>query len=130
MAKATAYSGGVTMITKTLVRSQRPNGSDKRSFPSGHATSAFAFASVVGAEHAWYWGVPTYLMATFVGATRINDNMHRLHDVIAGATIGMSYGLGIYYRMHENDLKHSATVYQILPTDDFDGAILSLTYEF
>ncbi|MDO9183288.1 MAG: hypothetical protein Q7U04_12820 [Bacteriovorax sp.] len=34
-------------------------------------------------------------MASYVGFCRMQDNHHYLHDVIAGATIGMSYGIPI-----------------------------------
>lgn len=130
MFRATAYSGLVATVVKYPVHERRPNGSDRKSFPSGHTTSAFAFASVVGAEHEWYWSVPAYAMATFIGATRISSNMHHLHDVIAGVGIGMSYGLGVYYHWHENDQKPINTVYQVLPTDGLDGAILTVTHNF
>jgi membrane-associated phospholipid phosphatase len=93
---ATLYSGGVTTVLKYTVREPRPHSPDSLvSFPSGHATVAFAFGSYVAAEHGWYWGVPSVLLAAFVGFSRINDGAHRLHDVIAGATIGTAYGVGM-----------------------------------
>jgi len=98
MFKASLYSGVVADAIKPIAHEERPSNSNYQAFPSGHATSAFSFAAVVGAEHGWAWGVPAYAMATFVGYSRINDNQHWLHDVVAGATIGTSYGLGVYYR--------------------------------
>ena len=127
MFKATLYSGVVTQALKHTVRERRPNGTDTKSFPSGHASTAFAFASVVGAEHEWYFGLGAYSLATFVAATRINDNVHRLHDVIAGATIGISYGLGRYYRTHMENID---TVFQVLPTNRMDGMVLTGIHEF
>ena len=92
------YSVGVTSLLKIVVREPRPNyGGDRKSFPSGHTTAAFAFASVVGAEHGIYWAIPAYLLAGTTALSRMNDNKHYLHDVIAGATIGAAYGFGIYY---------------------------------
>ena len=131
MLKAAVYASAWTTGLKYVFRQQRPNKSDKKSFPSGHATTAFSFASVVGAEHEWYWGVGAYSLATFVALSRINDNMHRLHDLTAGAAIGISYGLGLYYRMHqENSNKEAQNVYQVLPTEGLDGAVLTFTREF
>lgn len=99
MTLATLYAAGVTTVLKYTVREPRPNdGSDRRSFPSGHATTAFAFASVVAAEHDFIYGFLAYSLAGLVAYSRINDNRHYVHDVVAGATIGISYGLGIYYR--------------------------------
>lgn len=97
MLKATAYSGLVTSVLKVTIREPRPNGNNRHSFPSGHTASAFAFASIVGAQHEWYWGTLAYLMAGAVGFSRINDNAHRLHDVVGGAVIGLSYGLSLSY---------------------------------
>lgn len=96
MFKATAYASGVTTVIKYSVREPRPNNhQDRNSFPSGHSTTAFAFAGYVLEEHGWAWGAPSLALAGFVGASRINDNKHRLHDVLAGGTIGLAYGIGI-----------------------------------
>ena len=96
MFKATAYATSVTTILKYTIREPRPNdNSTKNSFPSGHTTTSFAFSGYVAAEHGWGWGSAALLLSTFTAYSRINDNMHRLHDVTAGATIGWVYGWGI-----------------------------------
>ena len=93
MAKASLYSGLITDMLKHVVYEKRPNGGGTSSFPSGHTTSAFAFASYVASEHPWYAGVSAYILASYVGFCRMQANAHHLKDVIAGATIGMSYGV-------------------------------------
>ena len=95
MFKATAYAALVTTLLKYSIREQRPNGPNKNSFPSGHTTTAFAFASVVGARHPLYFGIPAYALATLVGVQRMNSDSHYLQDVLGGATIGTAFGLGI-----------------------------------
>lgn len=96
MLKASAYATAVTTTLKYTIREPRPGANTERnSFPSGHSTTAFAFGGYVYEEHGWKWGVPALAMASFVGASRINDNRHYLHDVLAGATIGLAYGIGI-----------------------------------
>ena len=107
MFRATLYSGMLTNIIKYTIPETRPNNIGHESFPSGHTTTAFAFASIVAMNHKWYWGVPAFAFASFVGYSRINDNKHYLHDVTVGATIGLSYGLGIYY-LDEAKEKNSA----------------------
>lgn len=98
MLKSTLYAAVVSTVLKKIVQEPRPNNpTDKASFPSGHSTTAFAFAAVVGTEHEWYWAVPAYGLATFVAYSRINDNVHRLHDVVGGAVIGITYGLSLHY---------------------------------
>lgn len=100
MFRATIHAGLMTQILKNIIREPRPgNKESKVSFPSGHTATAFAFASVIGADYGWGWGVPAYTLATFVGFSRMNDNQHYLHDVVGGATLGISYGLGVYYNM-------------------------------
>lgn len=98
MFKATLYASSVATVLKKIVREPRPNDSmNLNSFPSGHATSVFAFASYVAAEHPLPYGIAAFGLATFTGLSRINDNKHYLHDVFAGATIGTAYGLGLSY---------------------------------
>lgn len=130
MTKATLYSSVVTTALKYTVQEPRPNGGgSKVSFPSGHTTTAFAFASVVGAEHELPYGIAAYALATFVGFSRMNDNMHWVHDVVAGATIGASYGLGLYHQVkmkRDWKMKNAGTPHSmvsILPTDKLDGAM-------
>lgn len=97
MSDATFHAGLLTLILKYSVKEKRPDNSNRLSFPSGHTATAFAFASVVGIHHEWYWSVAAYSLASFVGFSRIHDKKHFTHDVIAGATIGVAYGYGTYF---------------------------------
>lgn len=59
------------------------------SFPSGHAASAFAFAT--GAADAQpMLSAPLRVMATLVGYSRVHTGVHYPADVLAGAFIGIS----------------------------------------
>lgn len=127
MIRASAYAQGATTLLKEIIREPRPDGSGEHvSFPSGHATGAFSFASVIGAEHEWYWGLLAYIYAGVVSYSRLNDNRHYIHDVIGGATIGVSYGLGLFYRAHRADRNIHPSKFEIvdirlLPTNDLRG---------
>ena len=113
MLKSSSYSGLTTHVLKQLINQKRPNkGRSTSSFPSGHATCAFSFASVIGMEHEWYWGVGAYTMATIVAISRMNDNAHYLHDVMFGSTIGLTYGLALFYRS-QNVIPPSAMIFPI-----------------
>jgi undecaprenyl-diphosphatase len=61
------------------------------SFPSGHAASAFAFATAVSAELPAL-RVPLGGLAAIVAYSRIHTGVHYPGDVVAGATIGMVAG--------------------------------------
>lgn len=130
MFRATAYAHATTTILKFIVREPRPDGSgEKVSFPSGHSTGAFSFASVIHAEHGWIYGGLAYTYATLVAYSRMNDNRHLLHDVVAGATIGASFGLGLHYRK-ERQVYGNTYAIQMLPTERLDGAVLTAVGSF
>ena len=67
----------------------RSRDEEHRSFPSSHATTAFAAATAIAA-HYDNRVVPAvvYSIATSVAIARVNDNAHFPTDVIAGALLG------------------------------------------
>ncbi len=129
MTKATLYSGAFTDILKYTINERRPNGST-HSFPSGHTTTAFAFSSIITMEHSLPLGIVANTMAAFVGFSRMNDNAHFFHDVLAGATIGTMYGVGMYYVQEKRAEKNvtPSTAFMILPI--LNGVGANLTYLF
>ena len=59
------------------------------SWPSGHAASAFAFASGVGA--AWpQAGIPLGVVASLVAYSRVHTGVHYASDTIAGTVCGVA----------------------------------------
>lgn len=130
MLQATLYSTLVTSALKHSVRETRPDTSSRDSFPSGHTTAAFAFASYVGCRHSLGWGIAAYSLASFVGFSRINDNRHFLHDVTAGATIGTAYGLGVCFseNSRENKELRTSLSWYAAPTDE--GGMAGLTFSY
>ncbi len=100
-------SGIITPTLKFVIGRERPSesvsstsfhpfsGSDN-SFPSGHATQAFAVASVISAHSDQVWvSVTAYTIAGLVGFARIYHNAHWTSDVTAGALIGTFVGRGV-----------------------------------
>lgn len=57
------------------------------SFPSGHAASAFAFATAAALEHRQS-RAPLFALATAVAYSRVHTGVHYPGDVLVGAAIG------------------------------------------
>ncbi len=83
---------------KVAVGRERPNGSNNRSFPSGHAASSFMIATVVNHYYGWRVGILGYAAATFISASRSRENAHWASDLTAGATIGYIIGSSVSRR--------------------------------
>jgi membrane-associated phospholipid phosphatase len=124
MFKTSLYAGMTTTVLKRVVNQRRPDKGDHLSFPSGHTTTAFAFAAVVGIEHDIYASLAAYSLATVVAISRMQDNVHYLHDVVFGATLGISYAVALKQRQNKNQ----STYWQILPVDN--GAMMSMSANF
>lgn len=98
MFKASLYTLMATGALKTFIKEKRPGyPEDRASFPSGHSSMSFAFASVVASRNGWAYGSMAYGVATYISISRINDDWHYLHDVLVGMGIGASYGWGLHY---------------------------------
>ena len=80
---AVAFSEGL----KRAVRAPRPDTGTLNSFPSGHATAAFAVATMQAAWHpkeAPFW----YAGAALIAYSRVDLNRHTVTDVVGGAALG------------------------------------------
>lgn len=87
--------GGTILITQGLKEafpSRRPDGSDTKSFPSGHTSTSFAAAATLHNRYGWESGLPAYVVASFVGLSRVEAKRHRVGDVLVGAAIGTATG--------------------------------------
>jgi membrane-associated phospholipid phosphatase len=78
-------------VNGQVVPSRRVRRPLSSSFPSGHAASAFAFASTMGEEVPATW-VPMHVAASLVAYARIHTGVHHPSDVVAGALIGAMSG--------------------------------------
>jgi hypothetical protein len=89
---ASLIMGSTVSGMKKSTAIERPDGSNKFSFPSGSTAIAFMGAEFLYQEYKdvsiWY-GISGYLVATGTGFLRIHNNKHWFTDVVTGAGIGI-----------------------------------------
>jgi hypothetical protein len=90
--QAVAVSEGLTQALKYTTRRERPDGSGKTSFPSGHAADTFAFATALERHFGWKNAVPAYIFASYVAISRLPANRHWLSDAVFGSSVGIIAG--------------------------------------
>ena len=87
---------------KVAVRRERPDRSNRLSFPSGHTASSFAVARFFHRCYGHRVGMPLYLFSTFVAAGRMEGDRHFLSDVVMGAFLGTIVGNSVSLAQNEN----------------------------
>jgi len=120
--KALLYTYTITEVVKNTIKRTRPDGSDTRSFFSGHTSTAFASSTYLYLELNDFfnkWEVTKnnktlrtafkvtsfsalYGWATYVGYSRINDKKHYLSDVLTGAVVGTAVSYFVYTAYNKN----------------------------
>jgi len=121
--QAITYSGAVTLILKSAIGRGRPSAVDNaftfspfaltkgdayQSFPSGHATVAFAVSTVFASKFESGWLKALCYTPAFITAfSRVYNNRHWLSDVFLGGFIGHMVGKFVV-GMHDSPLEISA----------------------
>ena len=107
-----AFSEAVELVT----RRERPNVNNAKgnffsssafdgSFPSNHATAAWAMASVMADEYpGWLMKTTAYGLATTVSVSRILAEQHFPSDVLVGSAAGWLIGHYVYHAHHNFSL--------------------------
>lgn len=88
-AESATLAMGIVVILKYTVPSTRPNG-DPQSFPSGHTAITIQGAEFLRKRYGWQYGLPAYVIAAYVGYSRVRSDEHFIRDVLAGAAIGFA----------------------------------------
>jgi membrane-associated phospholipid phosphatase len=92
------YGGGLGLMfvsvhtIKNLSEVERPDGSSRNSFPSGHTAASFASARFLDKEYGdvhYLYSLGGYGAAVYTGVFRQLNNRHWNADVLVGAGIGL-----------------------------------------
>ena len=85
---ALAVTGLATLMLKEMTSQGRPcEPGAVDGFPSGHASTTFAFARAISEEYDG-WGKAAYLWAGGVSWSRLRRDDHNFGQVLAGAALG------------------------------------------
>jgi membrane-associated phospholipid phosphatase len=139
---AIGHSQIVTAAVKQLTNRRRPvvldgtagfwNGGN--SFPSGHASTTFAVATVFAYEYRHRPIVPivSYTVASAVAASRVGAQRHWLSDIVVGGSMGFLLGRYVYKRHHDSTLPGSAVPpkNRLVPKVSFNATRLGLNWQF
>lgn len=91
--KGLLLTTGVTYGLKLGINKQRPDMSNDNSFPSGHTSTVFHSAGYVHRRYGFKYAIPSYVLAGFTAASRVDSKKHDILDVVAGAAIGLGSNL-------------------------------------
>lgn len=119
-----------TTAIKLATERERPDGSNRLSFPSGHTSTAFAWATVASHYYGLKVGIPAFAAAGLVGVSRLETNAHHLSDVLAGATVGYIVGRTTVRRDGEplRERRHLALAPSVGPSGSGVGLAVSLEF--
>ena len=91
--KGLLLTEAITYGLKLSINKQRPDYSNDNSFPSGHTSTVFQSAGFIHRRYGFTYSIPSYLLAGFTAASRIDSKKHDILDVLAGAAIGLGSNL-------------------------------------
>jgi len=103
-------------------------------FPSGHATSSFAVATVFAYEYRNHIAVPitAYSLASLISVSRLSARRHWASDIFVGGSLGFLVGRYVYKHHHDPNLPGSPgyRTSRLVPDFTFGDRRASLYWTF
>jgi len=139
--EALAHTEVVVYGLKYMTARERPNENDHEgrlwkgsdSFPSGHAATSFAVATVFAYQYSNHIAVPiaAYSVATAVAISRTSARRHWPSDVVVGASIGFLIGRYVH-KSHRYPAGSGppAKTSRLIPAVEFGGGSGTLNWSF
>ena len=120
----TALTVGTAYALKQIVKEERPDGSDFRSFPSGQTALAASASSYLWGRYGWQYGLPAFFATQFVSYSRVQARQHHWYDTLASSAIAAGYGYVL-----TTPFKRQPRLKTSLSASP-GGAYFSLSYDF
>jgi len=115
---------GTAYALKNIVREQRPDGSDFKSFPSETTALAASGSSFLWRRYGWQYGLPALAMTEFVSYSRVQARQHHWYDTLASSGIAAGYSALLGTRFKERYKLDTS----VEPAPD--GAMVRLSYQW
>ncbi len=140
--QALAHTQLLTFGLKQITQRARPPDAEHRggfwkggdSFPSGHASSSFAFATVFAYEYRHHIAVPitAYTLASAVSLSRLSARRHWVSDIFVGGSLGFLVGRYVYKQHHDPSLPGSPVdrKARFVPDVSFGGNGFTLAWHY
>lgn len=137
MVEAAGFSSVSTYLLKYATGRERPNETSRNdewrsggdSFPSLHASAAFAIGTVLaesgGEDYRWIRRAIGYGVAGATAYVRVHDNVHWASDVVAGAAIGIA---SAHFVMNRQEATTKKMAWGVAPANG--GVMLTYSTHF
>lgn len=115
---------GTVYALKSIVREERPDGSDYKSFPSETTAVAASGSSFLWGRYGWEYGLPAEAATAFVSFSRVEARQHRWYDTLASSAIAAGYGMVLttpFKRKYNIDTSLNASP---------DGGFVQMSYKW
>lgn len=103
-------------------------------FPSGHAASVFAVATVYAYEYRHKIAVPitAYSLAGIISASRLSARRHWISDIFVGGSLGFLIGRYVYKSHHDPSLPGSPVrrASRMMPKIGVGGGSVQLAWQW
>ena len=139
---AVGHSQLIVFGLKQAMQRERPLSKDQDgsfweggdSFPSGHAATSFAVATVFAYEYRDHIAAPiaAYSVASLVSASRLGARRHWVSDIFVGASLGFLMGRYLYKQHHDPGLGEGGGQRRsrLIPAVTFGGHGAGLYWSF
>ena len=132
LTQALAVNGVTTLLLKASANTRGPDG-DRLAWPSGHSSSAFTVAAVINEYYGPLAGIPSLVLAGFIGYQRIDSRRHDFSDVIFGGMLGYIIGSSIARDGKADERDNEAGIYgerDLLPEETAWNVSLSTAWSW